>query len=164
MSRILTEEEVKNIVEQSGIEDIVIKSWYKEFLNVCPKGKMVFNPFLLQLQQTRVIRKFKSHHWLLKDKRQFYKFYKILRGQSENNLSKITDHVFASFDKDSNGYLDFSEFLIAYAATSNGEARKKLEFVFLFYVIILVNKLMKLNFLKFYLLLIIKRIKTKMGL
>ena len=40
MSVMLTEEELKNIIEESGIEDIVIKSWYKEFLLFCPKGKM----------------------------------------------------------------------------------------------------------------------------
>ena len=51
----------------------------------------------------------------LKDKKHFYKFYKILRGQSdEENLSKITDHVFRCFDKDGNGYLDFSGIILAF--------------------------------------------------
>ena len=60
----------------------------------------------------------------------------MLRGKLEDtNLYKIIDYLFTSFDKNSDGYLDFSEFLIAYAATSKGEIRKKLEFVFLFYVI-----------------------------
>ena len=46
-------------------------------------------------------------------KKDFYKFYKMLRG-TDNNLQKITDYVFSCFDKDSNGVLDFSEFIIAY--------------------------------------------------
>ena len=69
------------------------------------------------------------------NKRNFYKFYKMLRGNSEDSrLHKITDYVFSCFDKDSNGYLDFAEFLIAYSQTSIGDPRKKLEFVFMFYV------------------------------
>ena len=49
-------------------------------------------------------------------------------------MHKITDYVFACFDKDSNGILDFSEFIIAYSSTSIGDPKKKLEFVFMFYV------------------------------
>lgn len=71
--------------------------------------------------------------FLKKDKKQFYKFYKVLRCGSEEKLSKITDYVFRCFDKDGNGSLDFSEFLIAYSITSMGDAKQKLEFVFSFY-------------------------------
>ena len=46
------------------------------------------------------------------NKKNFYKFYKTLRGTSDDNLHKITDYVFASFDKDNSGFLDFSEFII----------------------------------------------------
>ena len=58
----------------------------------------------------------------------------MLQGKSDKSFSKITDHLFSCFDQDSNGYLDFSEFIIAYSITSNGEPKKKLEFVFMFYV------------------------------
>ena len=68
MARVLTQDEVRFIAIQSGIEGDVIKSWYKDFIQICPKGKM--------------------------DKKQFAKFYKILRGLSDNmDLSKIIDHV-----------------------------------------------------------------------
>jgi Ca2+-binding EF-hand superfamily protein len=68
MAKILTQEEVRMIAIRSGMEADVIKSWYKEFLKICPKGKM--------------------------DIKQFSKFYKILRGLPDNkDLSKITDHV-----------------------------------------------------------------------
>ncbi len=94
--------------ELKGMDIDIVRSWYKEFLQQCPNGKM--------------------------NKKHFYKFYKLLRGQSGDNLSKIADRVFSCFDKDSSGYLDFSEFIIAYSSTSIGEPRKKLEFVFMFYV------------------------------
>ena len=48
------------------------------------------------------------------DKKQFFKFYKILRGgDKEENLAKITDHVFRCFDQNLNGTLDFSGKLIS---------------------------------------------------
>lgn len=73
----------------------------------------------------------------------------MLRGKLEDaNLYKIIDFLFTSFDKNSDGFLDFSEFLIAYAATSKDDIRKKLEFVFLFYVIFL-KKLRQFEFFKF---------------
>ena len=103
----LSEEQIREIAEQSGVDPDIIKSWYKEFLQVCPSGKM--------------------------NKKHFYKFYKMLRGSSDN-LHKITDHVFSCFDKDGSGNLDFSEFIIAYSSTTIGDPRKKLEFVFMFYV------------------------------
>lgn len=59
----------------------------------------------------------------------------MLRGQSnDENLHKITDYVFACFDTDSNGVLDFSEFLIAYSSTTHSDPRKKLDYLFMFYV------------------------------
>ena len=42
MSKNLSEEEILYISEQSGIDEDVIRSWHKEFLIACPKGKMVF--------------------------------------------------------------------------------------------------------------------------
>lgn len=96
--RQLSEMDMQDIAEKSGVDPDVLRSWYKEFLQVCPTGKM--------------------------NKKNFYKFYKMLRGNSDGNLHKITDYVFSCFDKDSNGYLDFSEFIIAYSSTSNSEPRK----------------------------------------
>lgn len=109
----LTEDEIKDIAEKSGVDPDIIRSWFKEFLIACPSGKM--------------------------NKKNFYKFYKMLRGSSDDNrLHKITDYVFKCFDEDNNGYLDFSEFLIAYSSTSIGDPRKKLEFVFMFYVTLVI--------------------------
>jgi hypothetical protein len=41
MGQNLTQEELDYISEQSGIEDDVIKSWHKDFIKLCPTGKMV---------------------------------------------------------------------------------------------------------------------------
>ncbi|RNA14692.1 neuronal calcium sensor 2 [Brachionus plicatilis] len=102
----ISESELNEISEKTGVDPDILKSWYKEFLKVSPSGRM--------------------------NKKNFYKFYKMLRGNTEN-LHKITDYVFSCFDIDSNGYLDFSEFIIAYSSTSNNDCRKRLEFVFMFY-------------------------------
>jgi neuronal calcium sensor 1 len=104
----LTSAEIQEIAEKSGVEEDIIRSWYKEFIQVCPTGKM--------------------------NKKNFSKFYKILRGSTgEENFSKIAEYVFACFDKDGNGSLDFAEFIVAYSHTSIGDLRKKMEFIFLFY-------------------------------
>ena len=129
--KILTDDEIEYIAGQSGVETDVIKTWHKDFLTACPKGKMVFNCLITKLVFESVFSNFFTCSF--KDKKQFYKYYKMLRCQSDEKLSKITDHVFSCFDKDLNGYLDFSEFLIAYSSTSIGDPVKKLEFVFTFY-------------------------------
>jgi hypothetical protein len=41
MGQNLSQEELDFISEQSGIEDDVIKSWHKDFIKLCPTGKMV---------------------------------------------------------------------------------------------------------------------------
>ncbi len=42
--------------------------------------------------------------------------------------------MFRSFDQDSSGYLNFSEFIIAYASTSNSEVTKKVSFFLFFHI------------------------------
>ena len=39
--KILTDEEIKLISTSSGVDVDIVRSWYKEFLKTCPKGKMV---------------------------------------------------------------------------------------------------------------------------
>jgi Ca2+-binding EF-hand superfamily protein len=58
----------------------------------------------------------------------------MLSGKNENEISKIIDNLFSCFDKDANGSVEFGEFLVAYASTSNGDLAKRLEIVFMFYV------------------------------
>ncbi len=41
----------------------------------------------------------------------FFKFYRSLRVESEEKVKEIANFVFTAFDRDSNGKIDFTEFL-----------------------------------------------------
>ncbi len=41
----------------------------------------------------------------------FFKFYRTLRVESEEKVKEIANFVFTAFDRDSNGKIDFTEFL-----------------------------------------------------
>ena len=108
--RLLNKDQIQNIFQHCGIDEEIIKSWYKDFLSMYPHGKM--------------------------DKKQFYKFYKLMSCSTDKKTLNrhIIDHIFSCFDSDKSGFLDFSEFLIAYSGTSNKDPIVKLEFIFTFYV------------------------------
>jgi Ca2+-binding EF-hand superfamily protein len=67
------------------------------------------------------------------DKREFVELYSKLRSESPELLKKISDFVFHAFNKDQNGTLSFNEFMIAYALTSRGDQRTKLDYAFSLY-------------------------------
>ena len=46
------------------------------------------------------------------------------------NIEEFSDHVFRTFDKDKNGFIDFKEFLLAIDITSTGSPEEKLEWAF----------------------------------
>jgi Ca2+-binding EF-hand superfamily protein len=46
--------------------------------------------------------------------------YTSLRPEPPEKLEKISFEVFRCFDIDKNGYVSFEEFLLAFAATSQG--------------------------------------------
>ncbi len=60
----------------------------KQFLIACPSGKM--------------------------GQKDFFKFYRSLRVESEDKVKEIANFVFTAFDRDSNGKIDFTEFLCKY--------------------------------------------------
>ncbi len=41
MSIILSEDEIYFIAAESGIDEDIVKAWYKDFIKMCPNGKMV---------------------------------------------------------------------------------------------------------------------------
>ena len=45
-------------------------------------------------------------------------------------MEEFSDHVFRTFDKDKNGFIDFKEFLLAIDITSTGSPEEKLEWAF----------------------------------
>ena len=44
-------------------------------------------------------------------RKDFFKFYRSLRVESDDKVKEIANFVFTAFDRDSNGKIDFTEFL-----------------------------------------------------
>lgn len=102
----LTESDLEMLHRISKKPKEEILFWYEHFLKECPTGKL--------------------------DKQKFVEFYKLFR-KNEKNVEEIAELCFYAFDNDKNGYVDFSEFLIAYATTNGTDVREKLEYVFQIY-------------------------------
>ncbi|KAM9462370.1 recoverin b [Clarias gariepinus] len=77
-------------------------AWYQAFLKECPSGYI--------------------------SREQFESIY--VRFFPDANPKAYAQHVFRSFDSDSNGTLDFKEFIVALHLTSSGKTIQKLEWVF----------------------------------
>ena len=87
----LSEDEMLHSQSQKPKEEI--RFWYEHFIQQCPSGKM--------------------------DRNKFVEYYKLFK-KDQNNIELITDRCFEAFDSDKNGFVDFREFLVAYATTSGG--------------------------------------------
>jgi Ca2+-binding EF-hand superfamily protein len=55
------------------------------------------------------------------DKAEFVRLYTKLKSEPADKLDEIALHVFNAFDKDNNGKISFTEFMVAYALTSRGK-------------------------------------------
>jgi Ca2+-binding EF-hand superfamily protein len=123
VSRALTDKDVEILVKTSGKSENYIRQWYKEFHE-------------------------ESENTDRMNKRQFQIFYTNLK--KNPNLEQISDHIFRAFDTNHSGIIrnffiflanifhfkgtiDFSEFLLAYIATTDGTKREKLEYAFAVY-------------------------------
>ena len=51
-------------------------------------------------------------------RKDFYKFYRSLRVESDEKVKEIANFVFTAFDRDSNGKIDFTEFLCKFISSS----------------------------------------------
>lgn len=100
---VLTEDDLEMIHKQSQKPKEEIVFWYDHFIKECPSGKM--------------------------DRSKFVEYYTLFK-KDQKNIELIADRCFEAFDSDKNGFVDFREFLIAYAATSGGDQRQKLQYVF----------------------------------
>jgi Ca2+-binding EF-hand superfamily protein len=63
------------------------------------------------------------------NKDKFNEIYKMMMA-SEDKDSKLLDHVFAVFDKNGDGSIDFSEFVLAVGLTSKNDLDSTLELSF----------------------------------
>lgn len=67
------------------------------------------------------------------DKQNFKNIYSDLHPESNDYINDVTEQVFRAFDSECTGYISFNEFMVAYALTSRGDMRKKLEYAFNLY-------------------------------
>jgi len=103
----LSESDYKFLVAQTGLSRDDIKKFFDEFMRNNPDG--------------------------LLDQQEFVRLYDTLRPEPRELIDEISVNVFNAFDKDRNGKLSFQEFLVAYALTSRGDQRQKLDYAFTVY-------------------------------
>lgn len=53
------------------------------------------------------------------NRKDFYKFYRTLRVESDEKVKEIANFVFTAFDRDANGKIDFNEFLCMFTLKKN---------------------------------------------
>lgn len=71
----------------------------------------------------------KGHVRINKDT--FVSIYRDLHhGESLERIRDVSDHVFNAFDTCTGGFIEFNEFMLAYALTNRGDMRRKLEYAF----------------------------------
>ena len=98
----LCRDEVDFLERHTSLDRPTIKTWYKGFKKNCPNGML--------------------------DKEQFVGLYKLFTPYS--NTDEYCDHIFRTFDKDKDGTINFSEFLLAINVMGNGSVEEKLMWSF----------------------------------
>jgi len=101
----LNKEDVLFLMKHTGYTEDAIHEWYKGFYSDCPSGKLSSSAFISSYQ----------------------KFF------PGGNATEFCKHIFRTFDRDGNGYIDFKEFLLAIYITSGGSAEEKLDWAFTMY-------------------------------
>ncbi|XP_071502401.1 hippocalcin-like protein 1 [Diadema antillarum] len=101
----LSPQEVTDLHYQTNFSKEEINEWYSMFLQESPKGQMC--------------------------KEEFGQLY--TRVFPEGTTGSFTNNVFRTFDKDSNGFIDFNEFIIGMGILSRGSYHQKLAWVFSLY-------------------------------
>ncbi|GAV05204.1 hypothetical protein RvY_15372 [Ramazzottius varieornatus] len=86
----------------TNFDEETITEWYTEFLRDCKNGKL--------------------------SPKQFMEVYQVICPGGE--AQEFSRHVFRTFDKDRNGFIDFKEFLMAVNVTSSGTVEQKLKWAF----------------------------------
>ncbi|RNA32884.1 neuronal calcium sensor 2 [Brachionus plicatilis] len=100
----LSEDDIEFIAANTDFDRNQILEWYEEFRQKCPNNQL--------------------------NKASFVKFYKSLIPGDSKAEDSFCEHVFSAFDTDNNGYIDFSEFLIAFWIRSKGSLKDKLNWLF----------------------------------
>ena len=98
----LSKEYLDFLSRNTHYEEDTISEWYRGFRKDCPDGKLTPNDFMKIYSQ-----------WF-----------------PMGRTSHFCDHVFRTFDTNSNGFIDFKEFLFLIDVTSCGTPEQKLAWAF----------------------------------
>lgn len=107
--KILTEEEIKVLLDNTNLTRAQIVALHQNFLKECPSGKLT--------------------------KKDFVKLFKEVHPSENKNekADKFCEYVFKVIDTNNLGYISFQDFVVCFSLTSYGDFNKKCEFAFKLY-------------------------------
>lgn len=116
---ILTEEEIKLLLENTKLNRAQINALHQNFLKECPSGKLT--------------------------KKDFVKLFKEVHpsDNKKEKADKFCEYVFKVIDRDSLGYISFNDFVLCFSLTSYGDFKQKCDFAFQLYDLDRDNKISK---------------------
>lgn len=100
----LTEDDIQFIMANTDFDRDKIITWFNQFKQQCPDCKLT--------------------------KPEFVQFYKNLIPGDHPDEDKYCENVFAAFDSDNNGTIDFAEFLLSFWVRAKGSQKDKLNWLF----------------------------------
>jgi len=100
----LSQQDIDFIVANTDLDQEKIVEWYSQFKKACPENKL--------------------------NKEKFIQFFSSLIPGNNENEHAFCEAIFQPSDTDSNGFIDFAEFLIVFCVRSKCSLREKLAWLF----------------------------------
>ena len=101
----LHEKDLEFLLSNTDYSKDTIMTWYQEFGQECPTGKLTLPGFI----------------------NLYHQFFPA------GNATELCEHLFRVFDTDGSGFIDFREFLLAIFLTSSGSTRDKIRAAFRYF-------------------------------